>query len=80
VQPTRTSSIKKLHLVMFAAALAALSQFAHAGSGYASNWGPSIGTTAPVLSAVDQNGKLQNIQSLTSDKGLLFVFNRSVDW
>ena len=80
MQPTRTCSIKKMHLAIFAAVLAALSQFAHADSGYASNWGPSIGTTAPVLSAVDQDGNLQNIQSLSSNKGLLFVFNRSVDW
>ena len=83
VQPTRTSSIRKQHLVMFGAVLAALaafSQFAHADSGYASNWGPSIGTTAPVLSAVDQDGNVQNLQSLSNDKGLLFVFNRSVDW
>jgi hypothetical protein len=33
-----------------------------------------------MLSAVDQDGNLRNLQSLSSDKGLLFVFNRSVDW
>jgi len=80
VQPTRTNSLRKQHLIMFAAVLAAFSQFAHADSGYASNWGPSIGATAPVLSAVDQDGNVQNLQSLSDDKGLLFVFNRSVDW
>jgi len=55
-------------------------QFAYADSEYAAAWGPSIGATAPLLSALDQDGKQQNLASLSSTNGLLFVFNRSVDW
>lgn len=80
MQPIKLSSIRVLHHVMFVTALAALSQFAHADSEYSTDWGPSIGATAPMLSAVDQDGNLRNLESLSSDKGLLFVFNRSVDW
>lgn len=49
-------------------------------SQYATDWGPSIGTTAPLLEATDQAGNQQNLASLTGSKGLLVVFNRSVDW
>ena len=41
---------------------------------------PSIGTTAPLLAANDQHGKPQTLDTLKGSKGLLFVFNRSVDW
>ena len=47
---------------------------------YAASWGPDIGSTAPLLAAKDQYGKQQSIQTLTGSNGLLFVFNRSVDW
>ena len=80
MQTTKISFVKVLHHVMFAAALAALSQLANADSEYAADWGPSIGSTAPMLSAIDQDGNPQNLESLSRDKGLLFIFNRSVDW
>ena len=80
MQTTKISFVKVLHHVMFVAALAALSQLANADSEYAADWGPSIGSTAPMLSAIDQDGNPQNLESLSSDKGLLFIFNRSVDW
>ena len=51
-----------------------------ASSSYAVQWGPSIGSTVPMLSALDQDGKQQDLASLKGAKGLLFVFNRSVDW
>ena len=69
-----------LRRTLLAAALAAGAQFAYAESEYAAAWGPSVGTTAPLLSAIDQDGKQQDLSSLTGTNGLLFVFNRSVDW
>lgn len=66
--------------VLSAVAIALLAQAASANSEYSAAWGPDIGSTAPLLSAVDQDDERQNLQSLTGAKGLLFVFNRSVDW
>ena len=57
-----------------------LSQFANAETEYAASWGPSVGTTAPMLSALDQDGQHQDLETLKGSNGLLFVFNRSVDW
>ena len=51
-----------------------------ADSTYAEKWGPAVGTVAPLLAANDQEGKRQTLESLTGTKGLLVVFNRSVDW
>ncbi len=65
---------------LMAASLAGMAQLAFAESDYASAWGPSIGSTAPLLAAADQDGTQQTLQSLTGPKGLLIVFNRSVDW
>lgn len=62
------------------ALLAAMAQFSFAESDYAAAWGPSVGTTVPLLSASDQNGEAQTLDTLMGSKGLLFVFNRSVDW
>lgn len=62
------------------ALLAAMAQLSFAESDYAAAWGPSVGTTVPLLSASDQNGQVQNLDTLMGSKGLLFVFNRSVDW
>jgi len=33
-----------------------------------------------MLSALDQDGDQQDLESLKGSSGLLFVFNRSVDW
>ena len=60
--------------------LAGLSQLASADAEFAAAWGPSVGSTAPLLEAVDQNGKQQDLHTLKGTNGLLFVFNRSVDW
>jgi hypothetical protein len=57
-----------------------MAQFALADSDYAAAWGPGIGSMAPMLTAEDQTGKQQNLDSLTGSQGLLVVFNRSVDW
>ena len=64
-----------LFVLVFAA-----TQTAMAESEYAAAWGPSIGSQVPMLSAKDQDGNHQNLESLTGTNGLLFVFNRSVDW
>ena len=65
---------------IFATAIATMTQLAYADSEYAEAWGPSVGSKVPMLSALDQDGNQQNLQSLSGSKGLLFIFNRSVDW
>jgi len=43
--------------------------------------GPRVGQPLPVkLVAPDQDGKIRDLASLTGKRGLLLVFNRSVDW
>jgi len=63
-----------------ALAFAMLSQLTYANSEYAAAWGPAVGSTAPILSALDQDGNRQDLNSLSGSKGMLFVFVRSVDW
>ena len=61
--------------------LAALTVSANAeASAYAEAWGPSVGSEAPMLQADDHNGTAQGFADLKGPNGLLFVFNRSVDW
>jgi len=74
------SSLRKACSMFIITVIAGSVQFAYADSEDAAAWGPSIGATAPLLSALDQDGKQQNLASLSSTNGLLFVFNRSVDW
>ena len=70
----------KLGRSLITIALATMAHFAYADSEYAAAWGPSVGTTAPLLAATDQAGKQQTFDTLKASNGLLFVFNRSVDW
>ena len=72
--------LRALRRALFAGALAGMAQFAFAESEYAAAWGPSVGTTAPLLAAADQDGNEQTLDTLKGSNGLLFVFNRSVDW
>ena len=65
---------------LIAGALAGMAQLAFADSEYAAAWGPSVGSTAPLLAAKDQDGNQQTLDTLTGANGLLVVFNRSVDW
>ena len=46
------------------------------------NWASDfpVGAGIPVLEAPDQNGDVQTLATLTGEKGLLLVFNRSFDW
>jgi len=76
----RSTWIAGLQKATLVALLAAMAQFSFAESDYAAAWGPSVGTTVPLLSASDQNGQAQTLDTLMGSKGLLFVFNRSVDW
>ena len=70
----------KLGRPLIAFAFVALAPFVYAESEYAAAWGPSVGTTAPLLAATDQDGNQQTLDTLKGSNGLLFVFNRSVDW
>ena len=76
----RVNRLRALRRSLFVMTLAGFAQFAYAESEYAANWGPGIGSTAPMLSALDQDGNPQELESLSGSNGLLFVFNRSVDW
>ena len=69
-----------LHQFSFVCVLLASAQLSQANSDYVATWGPSIGSTAPMLAALDQDGNQQDLESLQGANGLLFVFNRSVDW
>ena len=42
--------------------------------------GVSVGSTVLLMSASDHFRQTQNLDTLMGSKGLLFVFNRSVDW
>lgn len=76
----QTQWLCTLRRSLIAFTLVISSQLTYADSEYADAWGPSIGSTAPMLSALDQDGNQQNLASLSGSQGLLFVFNRSVDW
>jgi len=80
MKPNRVSWLHKVSRTFIITAMAGLTQFALADSEHAAAWGPSIGATAPLLSALDQDGQQQDLESLSGTNGLLFVFNRSVDW
>jgi hypothetical protein len=76
----RSTWIAGLQKAALVALLAAMAQFSFAESDYAAAWGPAVGTKVPLLSASDHSGQVQNLDTLMGSKGLLFVFNRSVDW
>ena len=76
----QVSWLRKVCRTFIITAVAGLAQFACADSEYAAAWGPSIGTTVPLLSALDQDGQKRDLENLSGTNGLLFVFNRSVDW
>ena len=49
---------------------------------YSDAWAPAAitGAEVPEISARDQFGQSQSLQSLMGEKGLLFLFSRSVSW
>ena len=72
--------MKSLSWLFVVSSLLGMGQIAYADSEYAQSWGPSIGTTAPMLDALDHAGNKQTFETMKGTNGLLFVFNRSVDW
>ena len=71
----------KITSFWLAALLTALTVSAKAeSSAYAEVWGPIVGSEAPMLEADDHNGTAQGFANLKGPNGLLFVFNRSVEW
>ena len=80
MQSKKVSWIVAIRRSVFATALAVISHVALADSDYAAAWGPNVGAVAPMLSAVDQDGNRRELSNLSGSEGLLFIFNRSVDW
>ena len=70
---TRLSGRLLPALIFFSACAVTLAQ-------QATKTGPEVGTTVPPLEAPDQNGRLQNLQTILGPKGALLVFYRSADW
>ncbi len=42
--------------------------------------GPQVGSKAPDFKAVDQDGRIQNLETISGPKGAILVFFRSADW
>ena len=42
--------------------------------------GIAVGKKIPAFRATDQNGKIQDFNSLRGPKGAVIMFNRSADW
>lgn len=76
----RSQRLPTVRRYLLIGALSVAVQLACADSEYAATWGPSVGSTAPLLAAADQDGQTQTLDTLTGPKGLLFLFNRSADW
>jgi hypothetical protein len=72
--------LRTLRRLLLVGALGYVAQFASAESDYAAAWGPSVGAMVPMLDATDQDGNEQTLSTLKGSNGVLFVFNRSVDW
>ena len=47
---------------------------------YIANWSLSLGSKAPAISAMDEQGTLRSFENLKLEHGLLLFFNRSADW
>jgi hypothetical protein len=70
---TRRSVRPLLALIFFSACAVTSAQ-------QAIKTGPEAGSTLPAFEAPDQNGRLQNLQTILGPKGALLVFYRSADW
>ena len=53
---------------------------AYADTSYEEQWGPAVGTTVPMLEALDQDGRRRSFDDLAGENGLLLFFSRSTDW
>ena len=49
-------------------------------SEYVDQWGPALGSRAPLLAAPDQEGNPRDLSNLAGERGLLLVFSRSASW
>jgi hypothetical protein len=49
-------------------------------SGQQIKTGPDIGSKAQDFEALDQNGQVQNLRSISGPNGMILVFYRSADW
>ena len=47
---------------------------------YVDSWGLDVGAKAPAIEAADQTGAVRDLASLTGERGLLLILNRSADW
>lgn len=77
---TRRHSLFGTWRWLVAGTLAIIGPMALANPDYPEAWGPAVETSAPLLSADDQDGERQTLDTLAGPKGLLLVFSRSVDW
>ena len=73
-------TLKRFSWLFIFSTFFSLGQTAYADSEFAQSWGPNIGSSAPILDALDQAGNKQTLETMKGTNGLLFVFNRSVDW
>ena len=65
---------------VFALGPSAQAQSAPAQAAAAIPTGPAIGEKIPAFRALDQNGRMQDFDSIRGPKGAVIVFNRSTDW
>ena len=77
--PAKSSVLKPISLLC-SGLLAFATLNVTADSTYADAWGPSVGSIAPKLQGSNHSGTTLGFADLKGPKGLLFVFNRSVDW
>ena len=77
--PAKSSVLKPISLLC-SGLLAFATLNVTADSTYADAWGPSVGSIAPMLQGSNDSGTTLGFADLKGPKGLLFVFNRSVDW
>ena len=75
--PNRRIWLRPLALVL---ACWAGSSALQAQDGYVEHWGPAVGTSLPMLDALDQEGQRRRFPDLTGEQGLLLFFSRSTDW
>lgn len=75
-----TDSIARPHTLIALLLLCLLPAFAAQAQEFV--WAPTlaVGSPLPPISAVDQNGERQTLESLAGDNGLVLVLSRSFDW
>jgi len=71
-----------IHTARTLITLVLLSSLSLSASAQDFDWAPDfpVGASIPVLEAPDQNGEVQTLATLTGEKGIVLVINRSFDW